>query len=92
MVVSQSPSEVSDIIFYQCNNFVVRRLTNVNDQNYIKHLLPNNTSSVADILPTLSCGECLIVGDSVPLPSIVKLEKLNPEPESESITLEKRME
>lgn len=85
MVVSQRPSEVSDTIFSQCNNFAVLRLTNVNDQSYIKHLLPNNTSSIADVLPTLSCGECLIVGDSVPLPSIVKLEKPNPEPESESI-------
>lgn len=85
MVVSQRPSEVSDTIFSQCNNFAVLRLTNVNDQSYVKHILPNNTSSIADVLPTLSCGECLVVGDSVPLPSIVKLEKPNPEPESESI-------
>lgn len=85
MVVSQRPSEVSDTIFSQCNNFVVLRLTNVNDQNYVKSLLPNNTSAIADILPTLSCGECLIVGDAVPLTSVVKLDKPNPEPESESI-------
>ena len=85
MVVSQRPSEVSDTIFSQCNNFAVLRLTNVNDQNYIKNLLPNNTSSIADVLPTLACGECLIVGDSAPLPSIVKLDKPNPEPESESV-------
>lgn len=85
MVVSQRPSEVSDTIFSQCNNFVVLRLTNVNDQNYVKNLLPNNTSAIADILPTLSCGECLIVGDAVPLTSVVKLDKPNPEPESESI-------
>lgn len=85
MVVSQRPSEVSDTIFSQCNNFVVLRLTNVNDQNYVKNLLPNNTTSVADILPTLSCGECLVVGDAVPLTSVIKLDKPNPEPESESI-------
>jgi DNA helicase HerA-like ATPase len=33
MVVSQRPSEVSETIFAQCNNFIALRLTNSNDQN-----------------------------------------------------------
>ncbi|WP_415713009.1 ATP-binding protein [Maridesulfovibrio sp.] len=85
MVVSQRPSEVSETIFSQCNNFLALRLTNINDQNYIKGLLPNNTSSVTDVLPTLPAGECLIVGDSTPMPSVVKMEMPDPEPKSESI-------
>ena len=36
MVVSQRPSEVSETIFAQCNNFVTLKLTNQNDQSYIK--------------------------------------------------------
>ena len=36
MVVSQRPSEVSETIFAQCNNFVTLKLTNHNDQSYIK--------------------------------------------------------
>jgi hypothetical protein len=85
MVVSQRPSEVSDTIFSQCNNFVALRLTNINDQNYIKSLLPNNANSITDILPTLSAGECLIVGDATPMPAIIKMEMPDPEPKSESI-------
>ena len=85
MVVSQRPSEVSDTIFSQCNNFVSLRLTNINDQNYIKGLLPNNANSITDILPTLSAGECLIVGDATPMPAIVKMEMPDPVPKSESI-------
>ncbi len=85
MVVSQRPSEVSDTIFSQCNNFVALRLTNINDQNYIKNLLPNNSNSITDILPTLSAGECLIVGDATPMPSIVQMKMPAPEPKSESI-------
>lgn len=85
MVVSQRPSEVSDTIFSQCNNFVALRLTNINDQNYIKNLLPNNANSITDILPTLSAGECLVVGDATPMPAIVKMDMPNPEPKSESI-------
>lgn len=85
MVVSQRPSEVSDTIFAQCNNFIALRLTNTSDQSYIKSLLPNNTSAVADILPTLQPGQCLMVGDASPIPAIVQLEKPNPEPQSKNV-------
>lgn len=85
MIVSQRPSEVSETIFAQCNNFIALRLNNDNDQSYIKSLLPENDSGVADILPNLGLGEALVVGDAALLPSLVKLEKPEPEPKSESI-------
>jgi len=85
MVVSQRPSEVSDTIFAQCNNFVALKLTNTNDQSYIKNLLPNNTNSIADILPTLSPGRALLVGEAVPIPALIKMEKPNPVPKSENV-------
>lgn len=85
MVVSQRPSEVSETIFSQCNNFVVLRLTNFNDQNCVKRLLPDNNSSLVDGLPTLSAGEALIVGDAVTVPAIIKLDLPNPRPKSDSV-------
>ena len=87
MVVSQRPSEVSETIFSQCNNFIVLKLTNVNDQSCIKNLLPDNNSSLVDALPTLAAGECLMVGDSVPLPAIVKMEMPNPIPSSSNVNV-----
>lgn len=88
MVVSQRPSEVSETIFSQCNNFISLRLTNVNDQNYVKSLMPENSNSIADILPNLGSGECLVVGDATLIPSVVKLEMPNPEPKSQSINFQ----
>jgi DNA helicase HerA-like ATPase len=88
MVVSQRPSEVSETIFSQCNNFISLRLTNVNDQNYVKALMPDNSNAIADILPNLGQGECLIVGDAALIPSIVKLDKPSPEPKSQSINFQ----
>lgn len=85
MVVSQRPSEVSETIFSQCNNFIVLKLTNINDQSYIKNLLPDNNASLVDVLPTLSAGECLVVGDAVPLPSIVNIDMPNPVPSSSDV-------
>ncbi len=87
MVVSQRPSEVSDTIFAQCNNFIALRLTNTSDQSYIKNLLPDNTSAVADILPTLQPGQCLVVGDSSPIPAVVQMEKPDPEPQSKNVSV-----
>ncbi|MBQ8790875.1 MAG: ATP-binding protein [Ruminiclostridium sp.] len=87
MVVSQRPSEVSETIFSQCNNFIVLKLTNVNDQNCIKNLLPDNNSSLVDTLPTLAAGECLVVGDAVPLPAVVKMSMPNPTPSSSNVNV-----
>lgn len=85
MVVSQRPSEVSETIFSQCSNFIALRLTNRVDQNYIKALLPDSSSSLVDLLPSLNQGEAFVVGDSVIIPSLVQLPKPDPEPKSASI-------
>ena len=87
MVVSQRPSEVSETIFSQCNNFIVLKLTNVNDQNCIKNLLPDNNAALVDALPTLAAGECLVVGDAVPLPAVVKMDMPNPVPNSSNVNV-----
>lgn len=85
MVVSQRPSEVSETIFSQCNNFISLRLTNVNDQSYVKALMPENSNAIADILPNLGAGECLVVGDATLIPSVVKLDMPDPQPKSQSV-------
>ncbi|MFP2903505.1 ATP-binding protein [Pyxidicoccus sp. 3LFB2] len=85
MVVSQRPSEVSETIMAQCSNFVALRLTNDADQAYIKRLLPDNSSSITDVLPILSPGECVVVGDATLLPAVIQVSKPNPEPQSQGV-------
>ncbi len=46
MVVSQRPSEVSETIFAQCNNFISLRLTNDADQAYVRRLFPDNANAI----------------------------------------------
>ncbi len=74
-IVSQRPSEISETIFSQCNNFIAMRLTNPDDQNYVKRLLPDSLGNLTDTLPSLKTGEALLIGDSIVLPSIVKIDK-----------------
>lgn len=76
MVVSQRPSEVSETIVSQCNNFVAMRLTNPNDQHYVKRLLPDDLSAVTDNLPILERQEAILLGDSIPIPTHVRIKDL----------------
>jgi len=85
MVVSQRPSEVSDTIFAQCNNFLALRLTNSADQNYVRRLFPDNSNAIAEALPNLGPGECIVVGDAAILPAIVQMELPSPQPHSQSV-------
>lgn len=85
MVVSQRPSEVSDTIFSQCNNFIALRLTNPNDQSYIKNLLPDNIGDLCNILPNLGPGEAIVMGDATIIPAIVQIELPSPQPHSETV-------
>jgi hypothetical protein len=85
MVVSQRPSEVSETIFAQCNNFVALRLTNDADQAYVRRLFPDNANGITDILPNLTPGDCIVVGDAVLLPAIVHMPMPDPEPHSRSV-------
>jgi uncharacterized protein len=85
MVVSQRPSEVSETIFAQCNNFISLRLTNDADQSYVRRLFPDNSNGITDILPNLAPGECIVVGDAVILPAVVKMPLPDPQPQSQSV-------
>jgi DNA helicase HerA-like ATPase len=85
MIVSQRPSEISETIFSQCNNFVAMRLTNPTDQQYVKRLMPDIVNSITDTLPVLEKREALIIGDCVPIPTIVKVKELTDKPASSDI-------
>ena len=85
MIVSQRPSEISSTVFSQCNNFVVMRLNNPDDQAYVKRLLPEAVVSYGDALSSLERREALIVGDAIATPTIAKVLDTNPTPKSDDI-------
>lgn len=74
LVVSQRPSDVSRTILSQCNNFVVLRLTNEQDQSVVKRLMPDSMAGMIDVLPLLDIGESLILGDAILLPTRIKFD------------------
>ncbi|MGB2590655.1 MAG: ATP-binding protein [Candidatus Acidiferrum sp.] len=74
LVVSQRPSDVSRTILSQCNNFLVLRLTNDQDQGVVRRLMPESMAGLTEILPLLDVGEALLLGDAVLLPTRIKLD------------------
>lgn len=85
MIVSQRPSEISETVFSQCNNFVAMRLTNPTDQRYVKRLLPDNLNAITDALPSLERQEAILIGDSVSVPSLVCVDEISDRPDSHDI-------
>lgn len=75
LVVSQRPSDVSRTILSQCNNFLVLRLTNDQDQNVVRRLMPDSLAGILDGLPLLDTGEAVLLGDAILLPARIKLKK-----------------
>jgi uncharacterized protein len=85
LLSSQRPSEISETIFSQCSNFLAMRLTNPSDQSYVSRLLPDTLGNLCEKLPTLGAGEALLIGESVIMPSLVKVEPCEPSPSSTDI-------
>jgi len=85
VVISQRPSEVNKTLLSQCSNFVSMRLTNAEDQNVIKRLLPDSLGGFSEILPTLDTGEALVVGDASLLPSRIRIDEPNNKPNSGTV-------
>lgn len=89
IVISQRPKELSETVISQCNTFIAMRLTNPEDQNYIRRLVPDALAGLMDMLPSLRTGEALIVGDSVVMPTRVLVDMPNPEPKSADVDFAK---
>jgi hypothetical protein len=89
-LVSQRPSDVSTTILSQCNNIISLRLTNKTDQGVVRQLLPESLEGVMEVLPTLDIGEAVVVGDSVLLPTRIKIQEPEHKPKSATIDFWKR--
>jgi DNA helicase HerA-like ATPase len=85
LLASQRPSEISDTIFSQCSNFIAMRLTNPDDQNFVRRILPDTFGNLTSNLSSLKTGEALLMGDAAVLPSLVMIDPTDMPPSSTDI-------
>lgn len=85
MVVSQRPHELSETVLAQCGSFVCFRMTNPDDQQYIRDLVPDAEGDLTNILSTLSRGEALALGEAVPVATRFQMQVPDPTPNSDDV-------
>lgn len=84
MISSQRPSELSQTVLSQCGNYIVHRIQNEIDMDYIYSVLPYFSSDYVNKIKQAVPGEALIFGNCVPMPLMVKVEQASPDPNSEN--------
>jgi hypothetical protein len=84
-VVSQRPHEVSETVLAQCGTFICLRITNPDDQSYVRSLVPESEGDLVNVLAGLGRGEALVLGEAVPLPTRIQFSAPNPAPNSDDV-------
>ena len=72
-IISQRPSKLDPDVTSQCNTIITMRLKNPDDQRFIAKTSDMFSKSDIEELPSLSTGEALICGRSIPAPLLVKI-------------------
>lgn len=72
-IISQRPSKLDPDVTSQCNTIITMRLKNPDDQRFIAKTSDMFSTSDIEELPSLSTGEALVNGRSIPAPLLVKI-------------------
>lgn len=84
-IVSQRPHEISETVLAQCGTFICLRITNPDDQAYVRSLVPESEGDLVSVLAGLGRGEALVLGEAVPLPTRLQFYRPNPTPNSDDV-------
>lgn len=81
-ISSQRPSELSKTVVSQCSNFIIHRVQNPDDLNYISKMVPYINRSILDRLTYLQTGHALVFGTAINLPTLTKFDEADPNTDS----------
>src|SRR5215813_13206441 len=73
-MLSQRPSRVDETPLCQCNSYVIMRMANPADQNYIRRVIETLGEDEAELLPDLDVGEALLSGQFINFPVLVRMK------------------
>ena len=86
-LITQRPSELSDTTLSQCSNYIVFRLNNPTDIDYIRRIVPNVTDEMIMKIKSLQPGFALMFGSAFKIPLVSKFDLPNPRPNSDNISI-----
>jgi len=84
-VVSQRPHELSETVLSQCSSFICMRITNPDDQEYVRSLVPDSARGILEALTSLAQGEAIATGEAIPMPVRFQVTMPDPPPNAQDI-------
>lgn len=81
-ISSQRPSELSKTVVSQCSNFIIHRVQNPDDLQYLSKMVPYINNNMIDILTYIQTGNALVFGSAINLPTLTQFDQANPATDS----------
>lgn len=75
ILISQRPSRLDETVISQCNSFLILRLVNPRDQNFVRSVMENLTESDIQMIPAFGPGQGIVSGQAVRFPLHVKIKE-----------------
>src|SRR5438045_8332549 len=75
IIISQRPSRLDETTLSQCNSFVIMRMVNPADQNFVRRVIETLGEDEAKLLPDLDVGEALLSGQFINFPVLVRMKE-----------------
>ncbi len=82
VISSQRPSELSRTVLSQCNSYIIHRITNRNDLDFISKTLSADNFDLLKIIPGLERQYAVLNGEGFAFADIVKIATAEPTPDS----------
>lgn len=89
-ISSQRPSELSKTVVSQCSNFIVHRVQNPDDLQYISKMVPYINQNMIERLTYLQTGNALVFGSAINLPTLTRFEQANPATDSDNARISEK--
>lgn len=89
-VSTQRPSDLSKTVVSQCSNFIVHRIQNPDDLNYISRMVPYIDRDTIDRLTYLQTGHALVFGSAIKIPMLTSFEEAIPNTDGNSAKISEK--
>lgn len=89
-ISSQRPSELSKTVVSQCSNFIVHRVQNPDDLQYISRMVPYINQNIIDQLTYLQTGTALVFGAAINIPTLTNFAIANPKTDSDNAKISEK--
>lgn len=89
-ISSQRPSELSKTVVSQCSNFIIHRVQNPDDLQYISKMVPYINQNMIERLTYLQTGHALVFGSAINLPTLTKFAQAEPRTDSDNAQISEK--